>query len=83
MKTNFLTNLGSGNTNNGGSYSGLSSPIESDKTNDNGRLLPLTSKVLNSEDSTIEYGKKFLPPIWVDIHEEIERHFEDLHIKSI
>jgi len=34
--------------------------------NDNVKLLPMSTKA-SSEDSSIEYGKRFLPPIWVDI----------------
>ena len=37
----------------------------------------------SSEDSSMEYGKRFLPPIWVDIQEEIERHTEEINNKSI
>ena len=33
----------------------------------------------SSDESTIEYGKRFLPPAWVDIQEEIERHIEEIH----
>lgn len=36
----------------------------------------------SSEDSSIEYGRRFLPPIWVDIYEEIERHIEEINSKS-
>ena len=85
LKSNFLTGLSTitNNGTNGGQYSGLSSAIENDKTNDNGRLLPMTTKASSNDDSSIEYGKKFLPPLWVDIYEEIEHHFEESHAKSI
>jgi hypothetical protein len=36
----------------------------------------------SSEDSSIEYSKRFLPPLWVDIQEEIEKHIEDITTKS-
>lgn len=36
----------------------------------------------SSEDSSIEYGKRFLPPLWVDVQEEIERHIEEINLKS-
>lgn len=36
----------------------------------------------SSEDSSIEYGKRFLPPIWVDIQEDIERNLEEITHKS-
>lgn len=49
--------------------------------NDNVKLLPMSTKA-SSEDSSIEYGKRFLPPIWVDIQEEIERHIEEIDSKS-
>lgn len=34
----------------------------------------------SSEESTtsIEYARRFLPPLWVDIQEEIERHIEEI-----
>jgi hypothetical protein len=28
--------------------------------------------------SVIEYGKRFLPPLWVDIQEEIEAHISEI-----
>ena len=71
MNTNALAN--------GGQYSGISSPNEN--TNDNDRFLPLSTKG-SSNDSSIEYSKRFLPPEWVDTQEEIERHLEEINNKS-
>ena len=77
MKSTFLSGLASAQVHtNGGSYSGLSSPQENEKLTDINRLLPLDTKASSNEDSSIEYGKKFLPPIWVDLQEEIESHLE-------
>ena len=50
--------------------------------NDHERFLPLSTKVSNSDDNSIEYSKRFLPPEWVDVQEEIERHLEELNTKS-
>ena len=38
----------------------------------------------NTDDSggSIEYGKRSLPPLWVDTQEEIERHIEEITQKS-
>ena len=36
----------------------------------------------SSEDSSIEYGKRFLPPLWVDIQEDIETHMKEIDSKS-
>ena len=36
----------------------------------------------NDESTIVEYGKKFLPPIWVDIQEEIESHLKEIQAKS-
>lgn len=41
----------------------------------------MTTKA-SSDDSSIEYGKRFLPPVWVDIQEEIERHLDEINSKS-
>lgn len=65
-----------------GTYSGLNSPQETEKINDNGRLLPMTTKASSHDDSSIEYGKQFLPPPWVDIQEEIEHQYEQITQKS-
>lgn len=73
------TNLGQN-----GSYSGINSPQETEKMNDNNRLLPLTTKASSNEDSvSVEYGKQFLPPVWVDIQEEIDGHLDEISKKSI
>lgn len=32
----------------------------------------------NDNDSIIDYGKRFLPPVWVDTQEEIEHHIEEI-----
>lgn len=84
MKSTFLSSSGdfanpslTGN----GTYSGFSSPQELEKVNDKVNLLPMSTKA-SSEDSSIEYGKRFLPPFWVDIQEEIERHIEEINHKS-
>ena len=36
----------------------------------------MNTKASSNDDSSIEYGKQFLPPAWVDIQEEIEGHLE-------
>jgi hypothetical protein len=37
----------------------------------------------NSEENTsIEYARRFLPPLWVDIQEDIERHIDEINKKS-
>ena len=41
-----------------------------------------SSKDDSGESTIIEYGKRFLPPMWVDIQEEIERHIEEISHKS-
>ena len=87
MKSNFIGasivpsngNLSDGSSN--GTYSGISSPSEIEKGSDNVKLLPMSTKA-SSEESSIEYGKRFLPPLWVDIQEEIERHIEEIEKKS-
>ena len=33
-------------------------------------------------DSGLEYGKRFLPPLWVDLQEEIEAHISEISSKS-
>ena len=33
-------------------------------------------------DSGLEYGKRFLPPLWVDLQEEIEAHISEITTKS-
>jgi hypothetical protein len=71
LKPNYFNNGNS--TANGNTYSGLSSPNETEK-NDNGRLLPQETKASSNDESSVEYGKKFLPPVWVDLQEEIESH---------
>jgi hypothetical protein len=44
----------------------------------------MTTKASSNDDSyNMEYSKKFLPPVWVDIQEDIERHLEDIKQKSI
>lgn len=57
-----------------GTYSGVTSPQETEKlTGDNVKLLPKmamsTKASSNGDDSgnSIEYGKRFLPPLWVDL----------------
>lgn len=72
--------LTSGNGTNGILYSGINSPPEN--ASDNDRFLPQSTKV-SSNESSIEYSKRFLPPEWVDIQEDIENHLQDLHSKSI
>jgi len=37
----------------------------------------------SSHDDSLEINRKFLPPAWVDIQEEIERILESINIKSI
>lgn len=37
----------------------------------------------NSDESVaIEYGKRFMPPLWVDIQEDIEGHIDEIVQKS-
>lgn len=67
----------------GNTYSGVTSPIETIEK-DHVKLLPMTTKASSNDDtgSVIEYGKRFLPPLWVDIQEEIERHIDEITTKS-
>jgi len=81
LKANFLSSLGGADVVPTGVYSGLSSPQDHEKINDNQRLIPMSTKA-SSEDSSIEYGKRFLPPLWVDVQEEIERHIDEITSKS-
>jgi hypothetical protein len=67
---------------NGGTYSGLSSPNDTEKERENGKLLPIETKASSNDESSIEYGKKFLPPLWVDIQEEIEAILKQLKVQS-
>ncbi len=32
----------------------------------------------DSGSTSIEYARRFLPPLWVDIQEEIERHIDEI-----
>jgi len=64
-----------------GSYSGVSSPQETEKlTGENIKFLPgqssghkmMVTKASSGDgddlsDSGLEYGKRFLPPLWVDL----------------
>ena len=85
LKQTFLSSLSNPiGQQSSGSYSGISSPIENEKATDNGRLLPMTTKASSNDESyNMEYSKKFLPPLWVDVQEEIERHLEEIQQKSI
>ena len=69
LKANFLSALSQPSNN--GTYSGSSSPQETEKLCDNQKLLPMSTKASSNDDSggstIIEYGKRFLPPLWVDI----------------
>ena len=74
-----------------GTYSGVSSPQETEKLTGNGnkydnvKLLGagLSTKATSSSgDESVDYARRFLPPLWVDIQEEIERHIEDVTKKS-
>ena len=47
---------------------------------DNAKLLPVSTKASSNDDS-IEYGRRFLPPVWVDLQEEIERHIDEVGSK--
>jgi len=82
LKANFLSSLGGADVVPTGVYSGLSSPQDHEKINDNQRLIPMSTKA-SSEDSSIEYGKRFLPPLWVDVQEEIERHIDEITSKML
>jgi hypothetical protein len=44
----------------------------------------LSTKANSSDESVsmIEYGKRFMPPLWVDIQEEIEAHIDEITHKS-
>lgn len=53
-----------------------------EKVNDNVKLLPMSTKASSNDESVIEYGKRFLPPLWVDIQEEIDRHIDEITGKS-
>lgn len=82
-------------SNNGGSgtYSGVSSPQETEKLTGGNDYVKLggsgkgsngilSTKASSDESVTIEYGKRFMPPVWVDIQEEIEQHIEEISLKS-
>ena len=43
---------GSGNT-----YGGIIQPLETEKTHDNVKLLPMSTKASSNGDTSIEYGK--------------------------
>lgn len=76
------TNQPINNKNGGPSYSGINSPQENEKLTDNNRLLPMDTKASSADSSYIcEYGKKFLPPAWVDHQEDIERFIEEIYVK--
>jgi hypothetical protein len=74
--------LASSNNTPNGTHSGVTSPIEYEKINEAGRFLPMPTKASSNDDNSIEYSKKFLPPLWVDLHEEIESKFEDIQHKG-
>lgn len=98
LKTNFLIpSQLQGLTPGAGGYSGVNSPQETEKLTSGGetfKLLPngaasssakpLSTKASSNDDSggSIEYGKRFLPPLWVDIQEEIEHQFDEITTKS-
>lgn len=51
----------------GSVYGGIAQPLETEKTHDNVKLLPMSTKASSNGDTSIEYGKQYLPPAWVDI----------------
>jgi len=71
-----------------GGYSGVTSPQETEKLTGSSDYMKingkgqqfLTTKANSSDESVsmIEYGKRFMPPLWVDIQEEIEGHIEEI-----
>jgi len=93
LKSNFLMSLSQEGQ---GSYSGVSSPQETEKlTGENIKFLPgqstghrmMVTKASSGDgddlsDSGLEYGKRFLPPLWVDLQEEIEAHISEITTKS-
>jgi hypothetical protein len=93
LKPALLSALSSNNyypEHNNGGYSGVSSPQETEKlTNNDYQKLHsnfknhLSTKASSDESVTIEYGKRFMPPLWVDIQEEIEGHIEEITQKSM
>jgi hypothetical protein len=38
----------------------------------------MSTKASSEDNTSVEYGKKYLPPLWVDIQEDIERHLEEI-----
>lgn len=72
------------------SYSGVSSPQETEKlTGETVKFLPghrmMATKASEGDDlseGSMDYGKRFLPPLWVDLQEEIEHHIGDITTKS-
>ena len=79
-----------GGSNADGTYSGVSSPQETEKLTGNGikydnvKLLGgmSTKATSSSGEDSIDYARRFLPPLWVDLQEEIERHIDDINKKS-
>lgn len=90
LKPALLSALSSGGMypiDNNGGYSGVNSPQETEKLttggNDYQKLSHALSTKANSDESvTIEYGKRFMPPLWVDIQEDIESHLDEIATKS-
>lgn len=67
LKSNFL--------------SGLSGPSSGEKVSDLGqqRLLPDNqTKASSTDENQVEYGKRFLPPEWVDLQEDIEARLNEV-----
>ena len=69
LKSNFL--------------SGLQVSDDEKGTSDLGqqRLLPEETKASSSDETQIEYGKRFLPPLWVDLQEDIEHRLKETSLK--
>lgn len=58
-------------------FSGVSSPQESVT-----ETVKLVMPTKASDGDSDDYGKRFLPPLWVDLQEEIEQHIADVTAKS-
>ena len=94
LKQTFLNGLTSSGAlypfghNGDGTYSGVSSPQETEKLTGNGnkydnvKLLSTKATSSSGGEDSVDYARRFLPPLWVDIQEEIERHIEEIERKS-
>lgn len=46
------------------------------------KLLSTKATSSSGGEDSVDYARRFLPPLWVDIQEEIERHIEEIERKS-